>query len=72
MHEKTKTMLLDTGECRQAMLMVQYLINLLKDGSYMHRNHLVAWVYGGCHICHPCKFTRCIIVDITGKLLQER
>lgn len=72
MHEKTKTSMLSAGDCRQAMLMVQYLINLLKDGSNVHCNHLVGWVYGACHVCDPCNFPGCIIADIAGQLLQER
>lgn len=72
MHQKSNTCVLGTRDCRQAMLMVQYLVNLLKDGPHMHCNHLVYWVYGSRHICHPRNFSRCIIADITGQLLQKR
>lgn len=48
----------DTGKfsaagCWKVALMIQYLINLLKDGTYMNCNHGVSWVYGSEYISHP-------------------
>ena len=66
MHDNTNARELNRRDRLRAPLVVQYLVHLFKDGSYVHRYHRVRGVYGSSHIGHPCNFQGSIVVDITS------
>lgn len=71
MHEESDTVLFGASYRWQATLMVQYLVDLLKDWPDVHGDHGVRRVNGTCDVHHPPQLSGWLLVDITGQLLQK-
>lgn len=54
MHDQSNVGELYTSGGWKVAMVIQYLINLLEDGAYMHYNQRVGWIYSGQNLPHPC------------------
>ncbi|KAH7842451.1 hypothetical protein Vadar_005437 [Vaccinium darrowii] len=70
-YDNTGTSNISTGSCGKAAMVVYDLIDLLEDGTNMHRYHGVGWIYSNRHFGHPFELSGSILAYITGYLLQK-
>lgn len=71
MHDQADVGKLATTSGWDIAMVVQYLIHLLKDRSYVHSDQRVRRIYGRQNLSHPCQFARGFCGNITGQLLQK-
>lgn len=69
--DKTDIRKISAGTCGKATMVVYDLIDLLEDGTNMHRYHGVSWVDSNRHVSHPRQLSGRILAYITGYLLQK-